>query len=718
MAQDLSKIVPVPPKPRPKRRPVDENAGTWKDPSQYDPAYLSQVGGKAIVDVYEGLAQLPPTMYRTLRGFMERQRQKSPQELRGTADPYDTSVYDAAVAALEGAAREPVATAWNAAEQLAEYGKEAVSGPAGMTKFLAENLTPVPRLPKVEPRQVVRPKGEGVVLDYPDAPLVPMSNKGGPSESYGDTRYPKGYVNRTIEEGQQYLRGRVGRGSLSEEQAAAIEEFLKTKVRNYFTNQFGTKDDPIFKAIKEGRLVTSKLQEPGMIRPYMTAAAREGKTRVNPATGETTFYPSPSAQAALEDLNLIYDKMTGLRGMVLTQEPIGSSRYEVLPDASVETGAAQRLGEKTTEALLAERNRPAEINPSVALLGYKHPDFTKGRPPKERILPAVHPLEGRKMGSPASEDLKALLIAQGIMPEQFPKSLRVAIEKGQPIYDMEPYGALSEILKVKSLVDHLGTLSPREIKNLRYEDAIKGSVKTREQLDARKALLSRIRDNKPVDGKPFEAGVGKPLISYGEGSPSPGYAWRQIIDPEATELEGAYIGHSVGGYSKEGTYSAEAKRGFREGTTRIYSLRDERGLPLTTVEVKDTGGAGPIVTQVKGAGRKTGNSVMTPYDQQVVDLFRTLNVAGVTEYDSHLPPLALEFKNRNKEATRVQIRGRLGPAQPVGGNAPEAPQAPPLPRNEVNLMLDELDRQYEAGEVPYARYFRMRRMLLDQGAVE
>jgi hypothetical protein len=87
-------------------------------------------------------------MYDIVRGFMERQRQKSPVELRGTADPYDTAAYDAAIAAIEGAVEDPKGTAKTAASSLAEYMKTATGSPGGMTRFLAENLMPSPRLPR------------------------------------------------------------------------------------------------------------------------------------------------------------------------------------------------------------------------------------------------------------------------------------------------------------------------------------------------------------------------------------------------------------------------------------------------------------------------------------------------------------------------------------------------------------------------------------------
>lgn len=147
MARDLSQVVPLPADAQPPA-PRDPNEGTWRDPKQYDPTYLSQVGGQAVVDVYEGLSQLPKSMYDIVRGFMERQRQKSPAELRGTADPYDTAAYDAAIAAIEGAVEDPKGTALSARDALAEYVKTATGSPGGMTQFLAENLVPSPRLPR------------------------------------------------------------------------------------------------------------------------------------------------------------------------------------------------------------------------------------------------------------------------------------------------------------------------------------------------------------------------------------------------------------------------------------------------------------------------------------------------------------------------------------------------------------------------------------------
>ena len=272
-------------------------------------------------------------------------------------------------------------------------------------------------------------------------------------------------------------------------------------------------------------------------------------------------------------------------------------------------------------------------------MGYKDPSQLSSKAsPTDRIVSDMH----------TSSDIKALLL-QG--SKNLPKSLKTAIEKGQPIYDMAPSGPLAQILNVEKLVDHLATLSAREIKNLRFEDAIKGSVKTIEEKAVRLELGRRIRAGKPVDKAVFLKGVSDPLLKYDANSAFPEFTWRRINDPDATIVEGAYIGHSVGGYAKGGDgindYGPEKHQDFLDGKVKVYTLRDAKGRPVTTVEVNEVEGFGPVVKQVKGAGRKSGNSAdKTPYDTALVDLFNDLKVKEILEYDTQLPPLSLAYKQQ------------------------------------------------------------------------
>jgi hypothetical protein len=281
--------------------------------------------------------------------------------------------------------------------------------------------------------------------------------------------------------------------------------------------------------------------------------------------------------------------------------------------------------------------------------------------------------------------------------ENLPKSLRMAIEKGQPIYDMSPSKALKEILAPEPLVDYLATLSPREIKNLRYEDAVRGASKLNELRTQRKAVIGRIEEGKPVDNKIFMEGVSAPIIKYDEKTQFPGFTWRRITDAEATTVEGAYIGHSVGGYAKEGMYSADSKKDFKSGAIKVYTLRDAEGKPVTTVEVKEIEGRDPIVTQVRGAGKKSGNLAdKTPYDTALVNLFNDLKVARITENNLYLPPLSSAYKQqldsptsaaRSRLAVPQILRNEDAPQVQQGiGQLPNAPQnLPNAPQNLPNV---------------------------------
>jgi hypothetical protein len=583
--------------------------------------------------------------------------------------------------------RDPKEFSKSVAKAEMERLRAAGETPEAGAEYYGGFLSPFSMLRRTPQTEVVRPRGQGIVLDYPNAPLVTTGENNrtmddfsaSSQERYGSTRYPKGFVNRTIENGRAQMDVLQKRGAVDPDQTQAIDAFLETKVRKYFVNQFGTKDDPIFKAIKEGRLSSVRLREPGGIREYLPTVAKEGKTRVNPETKESVFYPTSSAQAALEDINKIYDEMTGMRGTVIANRTVGQpeSEYRILDE---ERPKAQQVLDETTQALLSERNAPYEINPSVGLLGYKNPLFADKNKPNRKMLDVL-PERGRQRRTVAADDLSALMLAQDA---GLPKSLKTAIEKGQPIYDMSPTGALGDILNTKTLVNYLATLPAREIKNLRYEDAVRGAVKLEELKTERKAILERVREGKPVDKKVFLEGVSQPIISYGKESPFPGFTWRQITDPEATTIEGAYIGHSVGGYAKEGAYGPEKYKSFLEGKNRVYSLRDAEGRPVTTVETLEVPGRGIVVTQVKGAGNKTGNSGdKAPYDALLVDFFSKINATAITESDSYLPPLSQEYKKQRGNPVPSRLSARVGAPQPIGRLAPEEPpvpqQVPPAP---------------------------------------
>jgi hypothetical protein len=158
-----------------------------------------------------------------------------------------------------------------------------------------------------------------------------------------------------------------------------------------------------------------------------------------------------------------------------------------------------------------------------------------------------------------------------------------------------------------------------------------------------------------VPDKVFSEGVSSPLLQFDKKSGFDGFAWKRLETPESTVPEGAYLGHSVGGYKLGGpTYSKEKMQGFKEGRYEVYTLRDNRNRPVTTVEVKMLDEVTPVVTQIKGNGRATGNVAPEKYDSAVLEfLQKYLKPSSVAESDSHLTPLLQTYK-AGLESTKKQ----------------------------------------------------------------
>jgi hypothetical protein len=141
------------------------------------------------------------------------------------------------------------------------------------------------------------------------------------------------------------------------------------------------------------------------------------------------------------------------------------------------------------------------------------------------------------------------------------------------------------------------------------------------------------------------------------------------MDNEATALEGAYLGHSVGGYAKGGAYGPKEYRRFKEGEKEVYTLRDPKGKPFTTVEVekvymgpldrmlsetdiarakaegRELGPMKSVVKQIKGNGAKSGNVAPKDADEEVLSFLRDyIKPDKILESDSYLTPKLEQYK--------------------------------------------------------------------------
>lgn len=461
-----------------------------------------------------------------------------------------------------------------------------------------------------------------------------------------------GEVDQILQKGISNARTVAGQNVDQEE---LIKQFWDKKARNYFTRQFGTPDDPIAAAIAKKQIKGTALEE--MFPEYMLDQIAAGKTRVN-EQGQERFFPK--YPRAMEDFTKRYDQATGIKGNLITDNPAAADPgFNLLSSQGRAMGRA--AGEVEADKMIGQGLRPELANPEVAVTtrSVKEPEriLSDGTSAAKDLLAAFEEASAYKKMTPeqqaawANEEFGKGRRLHGLAYEDVGKNLladnvRTAIEKGEPVYDIGYMGKpISTLFKPDNINQYLASLPARELANIRFEDAVRGGLKLGDKQFKMENIAERIKSGKPVADAVFSEGVSAPLLQIDKG-PLEGFAWKRIEKREATVPEGAYVGHSVGGYETGGaTYTQDKREGFNTGKWQVYTLRDNRNRPVNTIEVKMLDEDTPVVTQIKGNGRATGNTAPEKYDEAVAQFLQNyLKPAAIEEKDEFLTPLLQTYK--------------------------------------------------------------------------
>lgn len=464
-----------------------------------------------------------------------------------------------------------------------------------------------------------------------------------------------------------------------ERKEEVIRNFWDTKAKNYFVKQFGTPNDPIAQGIAKQRIRSSVLEE--QFPDYMLDPLYAGSTRTTPE-GQQRFFPK--YPKAWEDFTRRYDTATGLKGdVVLPGAQMGNPDYTYVMGPRGEA-AFEQARRAEIERLLEQGVRPSEINVELGKA------FRSGKEP-ERVVG-----DGTSRAAElfkAYEATPETLQAEYLTP--LSETVTRAIEKGQPVYDIGyMHSPLKDLFDPGRINYYLASIPARQAANMRFEDVVKGAIEMHETKLSLSALDAQIRKGKAVPQKVFDEGISGPLLSFPKGSPFEGYAWKRIEDRKATVPEGAYIHHSVGGYELGGaTYGMEKRNGFNTGEYQVYTLRDPRNKPVTTVEVKRLPSGDLEVLQIKGDGPATGNTAPEQHSDAVAAFLQNyLKPVYIKETDTYLTPQLQLLKQR------INNPGSVPPAvTPAAVPAQAAPEVPPqvAAQPPQNVPQQDFDAQYQ-----------------------
>ena len=389
----------------------------------------------------------------------------------------------------------------------------------------------------------------------------------------------------------QELLARNAEGDLTIGQIKSINKFIEDKGRKYLTTTYGTGDDVLKEALLEGRLPTFGRDKKNF-REYMLREARSG----NPE--------------ALQDFELSYDTRTGLGQFVVTP-----SEHQAA--ANIRETASRQMLEKIKKEGVQE-----ELITDPYLRRVETEDMLKGFSPEYQKNLARN-LMNRELGMNRPVDVTD-------------ETLIRAAQQGEVFYDI-PASPSLDFLEPKNLANSLATLNPDKLNNMSFAEAVvQGTKNTKLQRDWDE-VIKKVESNKSIPKELYDIGTER-FRPMGEDR------WVRLTTPQAVQLEGAAMHHSIGNYAKKGGYGVGGLDALLSGKAQLFSLRGKDGRPRITIEAQKNEDGTLLVRQIKG----NFNGVPEPQDQEIV-----------VEFLKGLPIDKIQPESYAKSATGEELAERV-----------------------------------------------------------
>lgn len=197
-----------------------------------------------------------------------------------------------------------------------------------------------------------------------------------------------------------------------------------------------------------------------------------------------------------------------------------------------------------------------------------------------------------------------------------PGSLR-AIREGDVAYDATSSNLIEG--RMRYLDDYLGTLSPQQIRNMRFEDAMINAERYHELLE--RAAQRNLTPRELFEGR-------EKVIDVGD------RRWTDVKNPKALEIEGQYMDHCIGGagYCEELT----------SGVGKHFSLQDiKTGEPHTTLSIYRSpfseSGKHVIIKQIKGRSNSAPEKYFPEIEAFLDHYEKQVGKIYITENRNHIP---------------------------------------------------------------------------------
>jgi hypothetical protein len=377
-----------------------------------------------------------------------------------------------------------------------------------------------------------------------------------------------------------------------EKQKAVTNMFTK-KALDFFSKRAGTVDDELKRVLIDGRMRIPGNDE--LFPKYLVEAAKKGDF------------------AAVRDLERRYDDMIGVKGALRVEE--GKSVLD------------SDIRNKIKQDLLRSYKENPDLMPDDLLyrLTNKNPTEVRNRIRENpeffstAVEPKLSQLINPKVETVSARDVTEYPSLYGRFKDPNANELE-AMRRGEVMYDipnlMRLFGP-----RLDEFAEQAMKMGTKELQEDTFPTLFKKAFKLIENqknlsLQAEK-IVDAFAKNKTPDVKLLSYGT-KPFLPTKDD-----FVWKKVVDPDATIVQAAALNNSIAGYSRYGAYGPfnNGRKALDDGTVELYVLYNNKGIPVTNVEVTRGAKAGEkTFRQVFGNGPRTGNVMPEDYLPQVRDL--------------------------------------------------------------------------------------------------
>ena len=387
---------------------------------------------------------------------------------------------------------------------------------------------------------------------------------------------------------------------ITPEHRQVLTDFIDSKFSKYINTELGTEKDPVRQAILSGEAFpSSRLDMPlyDQAEAYRKALARE--------TEDPDF-----VRISKDTADLMYDVGTNIKpSMLVTLDNLTDASQNILinrPQAVRELIRDISKGKRTEDPSL-----PADLNQ----LARTYADSIA----KNAKLMTEEGNQNALQTLRADDNINFRLLS-GQQFQGLNQTLQKAVNRDL-VFDMSDPAYLGEF-NPDRMIETLAAVPPDKLKNMSFTQAYQEGTRLLSSMRSYDKGVADVKAGKAVP-KEFLFTYTEPVLDTPKGK------WVKFTDPRVNEVEGKLMGHSVAGYNETKPYSlsgagSTGREAFLSGDAEILSLRNEKGMPMVTLEYgKEYNSKDPkYVWQINGKF----NSAPVEYLVDVLELMRKNNL--------------------------------------------------------------------------------------------